>query len=244
MKQNPQPMTLPCRYDETSLPGRDFTNREVVEAYDAYHRRLRDIDGENRDIIATIGLRATDALADFGCGTGALALTAARQCAQVHAIDISQAMVDYTAWKAREQGVTNIACHCAGFLTYVHEGALLDVITSTMALHHLPDFWKQEALCRLSKMLKPGGCLFLGDVVFQAENYAANIANWIRKMAAQTGPDIEADLRHHISAEYSTFTWIMEGLLERAGLRIEQAEHTDGVLARYLCIKCGEPTGC
>lgn len=32
----------------------------------------------------------------------------------------------------------------------------------------MPDFWRQKALRRLNKMLKPGGRLFLADVVSRA----------------------------------------------------------------------------
>lgn len=230
-------MTLACQYDEMSIAGRDFRSREVVEAYDAYHRRFRDVEQENAAIIATLDLQATHCIADFGSGTGAFVLQAAWHCAQVHAIDVSQAMLDYTQWKARSAGVDNVICHHGGFLTYVHADAPLDAITSSMALHHLPDFWKQKALHRLHAMLKPGGKLLLSDVVFSENNYEANITQWIQAMTAKAGTDMTADLQSHLCTEFSTFTWIMEGLLARAGFRIDQTEYTSGVLAKYLCTK-------
>jgi putative AdoMet-dependent methyltransferase len=232
-----QHTALACLYDETIPPGKDFRSRDVVEAYDAYHRRFRDVEAENNAIIASLGLTPSHTIADFGSGTGAFALQSARRCAGVHAIDASKAMLDYTEWKARAAGVTNIVCHHAGFLTYVHTGPPLDAATSSMALHHLPDFWKQKALIGISGMLKPGGKLFLADVIFSEKEYETSIARWIQEMAAKTGPDLAADLTRHICAEYSTFAWIMEGLLVRAGFRIDHAEHTNGVLAKYLCTK-------
>lgn len=179
--------TLTCRYNEMIPAGRDFRSREVVEAYDAYHRRIRDIDGENEAMVAAFGLEASHTIADFGCGTGAFALQAARHCAAVHAVDVSRAMLDYVEWKAHSAGVTNVICHHGGFLTYVHKDAPLDAIVSSMALHHLPDFWKQKALLRLNEMLKPGGKLLLADVIFSEKEYEANISRWIRDMAAKTG---------------------------------------------------------
>jgi ubiquinone/menaquinone biosynthesis C-methylase UbiE len=230
-------MTLTCQYDEMIPAGRDFRSREVVEAYDAYHRRFRNVEHENAAIISSLGLQASQTIADFGSGTGAFALQAAQHCARVHAIDVSQAMLDYTEWKARSAGATNVICHHGGFLTYVHTDPLLDVIVSSMALHHLPDFWKQKALLRLNAMLKPGGKLFLADVVFSENGYEANIAKWIQEMTATAGADMEADLKSHLCTEFSTFSWIMEGLLARAGFRIDKAEHTNGVLAKYFCTK-------
>ena len=35
--------------------------------------------------------------------------------------------------------------------------------------------------------------------------------------------------------EHSTFDWILQGLIERAGFRIEQARHARGVYATYVC---------
>lgn len=230
-------MTLTCRYDEMIPAGRDFRSREVVEAYDAYHRRFRDVEQENAAIIAALGLQTSHSIADFGSGTGAFALQAARHCARVHAIDVSHAMLDYTQWKAQSAGVDNVICHHGGFLTYVHTDAPLDAITSSMALHHLPDFWKQKALLRLHAILKPGGKLFLADVIFSENNYEANIAKWIQAMTAKAGADMGADLKSHLCTEFSTFTWIMKGLLVRAGFHIDKAEHANGVLAKYLCTK-------
>ncbi len=233
----PQGLTLNCVYEEMIPAGKDFRSREVVAGYDAYHRRFRDIDAENAATIAALNLRASHTLADFGSGTGAFVLQAARHCAKVHAIDISRAMLDYTEWKAQAQGITNVACHHGGFLTYAHTDPLLDVITSSLALHHLPDFWKQKALVRLSGMLKPGGRFVLADVVFSDKDYEANIARWIEETSIKAGPEMGPELTRHVCTEYSTFTWILEGLLERAGFRIDRAEHTGGVLSRYFCTK-------
>lgn len=230
-------ITLTFQYDEMIPAGRDFRSLEVVEAYDAYHRRFRDVEQENADIISALGLQARQTIADFGSGTGAFALQASRYCAMVHAIDVSRAMLDYTQWKARSAGVTNVICHHGGFLTYVHTDSPLDVIISSMALHHLPDFWKQKALLRLNAMLKPGGKLFLADVVFSENGYEANIAKWIQEMTAKVGEDMAVDLKSHLCTEFSTFTWIMEGLLKRAGFGIDNAEYTGGVLAKYFCTK-------
>ena len=227
-------------YNEMVQVGADFTKREVVEAYDNRHRRFRDIDKENEVILAGLGLQSGYTLADIGCGTGALVLHAARRCARVHAVDISPAMLDYTGWKAQQQGLTNIDCHQGGFLTYVHAGPPLDAVSTAMALHHLPDFWKQKALKRINGMLKPGGRLYLADVVFSEENVETNIPAWIDKLTAQAGPEMTGDITRHIRQEYSTFAWILEGMLSRAGFRIDQVEYFDGVLARYFATKIKE----
>jgi len=231
-------MTAPSlQYDEMVHIGKDFSSREVVEAYDARHRQFRDIEGENKAIIAGIGLEKNHAVADFGSGTGAFVMQAAQKCEKVYAVDISPAMLDYAKWKAQNLGLTNIVyCH-GGFLTYAHSGSPLDAISTSMALHHLPDFWKQKALARLQGMLKPNGKLFLADVVFTEKMYENNIQAWIDKLASKMGEEMTEDMSRHIRTEHSTFSWIMEGLLLRAGFKIDHAEYTDGVLAKYFCTK-------
>lgn len=225
------------QYEEMSHTGRDFADRRVVEAYDAFHRRFRDIDAENEAIIVGLGLQAGQSVADFGCGTGAFALQAAQRCSRVYAIDISTSMLDYARDKAQQLGLTNIFfCH-DGFLTYVHKDEPVDAVATSMALHHLPDFWKQKALCRLSDMLRPGGRLFLADVVFAEENCEANIGRWMETLGATAGPEVVRSIREHVREEYSTFGWIMDGLLNRAGFHIDRCDRSDGVLAGYYCTK-------
>ena len=225
------------QWDETVAINRDFGDRAVVAAYDERHRKFRDVDGENDAILARLDLKPGQVVGDFGCGTGAFARRAARRCGAVVAIDPSAAMLDFVEWKAKEEGLGNLRCRRGGFLTYVHDGPPFDAIHTGLALHHLPDFWKQQALARLAGMLKPGGKLHLMDVVFAAENAAANIAAWIAQMEATGGAEVADSIRAHVGREYSTFTWIMEGLLERAGFRIDRAEHSGGVLSHYYCTK-------
>lgn len=227
----------PWEYDDMVHIGKDFASREVVKEYDARHRRLRDVDKENEAIIATLGLRGNHVVADIGCGTGAFVLMAARRSAKVFAVDISTAMLDYTRDRAEREGIRNVVYRHGGFLTYRHEGEPLDAVSTSLALHHLPDFWKQRALNRMNAMLKDGGRLYLMDVVFSDEDYERNIPAWIEKVRAEAGPDMAEDLMGHIRDEHSTFTWIMEGLLERAGFRIDDRILSDGAIARYFCTK-------
>jgi len=236
----PNPPPPPWQFDESIPVGRDFTSLEVVEAYDAHHGLFRDVEKENAAVIADLGLQPGHIVADFGCGTGAFALQAARRCARVHAIDVSAAMLDYTLHKARAQGLANVVCHQGGFLTYVHTDGPVDAITTSLALHHLPDFWKQKALCRLHSMLQEGGRLFLSDVVFSGNDCEASIAAWIDRILPTAGPQVAEGIREHVRREYSTWAGIMEGLLQRAGFRIDRAEYTDGVLARYYATKIRE----
>ena len=65
-------------------------------------------------------------------------------------------------------------------------------------------------------------------------------AERIEAWCATGGDDVEADwsraeLEEHVRDEHSTFTWLLEPMIERAGFEIDQVEHSaDGMFARYV----------
>jgi SAM-dependent methyltransferase len=129
----------------------------------------------------------------------------------------------------------------AGFLTYEHQGEPASFVYSRNALHHLPDFWKAIALQRIATLLAPGGLLRLRDLVFAFEPDEAEraIEPWLAGAAADPAVGwTRAELETHLREEYSTFTWLLEPMLERAGFAIQQAEFSPfGIYAAYVCVK-------
>lgn len=224
-------------WDETVPVSTDFSDPAVVDAYDARHGQFRDIDGENKARVEKLQLQPGQCVADFGCGTGAFVIQAARLGAEVYAVDASPAMLQATQIKVRREGLERIHFRQGGFLTYEHDGPRLDAVTSSLALHHLPDFWKQRALNRMAGLLKPGGRFHLTDVVFPDEVDDRQIEAWVSKMSSLAGPEMAAAICSHIRKEYSTFAWILSGMLERAGFRIEETETADGMIARFTCVR-------
>jgi ubiquinone/menaquinone biosynthesis C-methylase UbiE len=180
---------------------------------------------------------------ELGTGTGQFALAVAEACARVVAVDVSPIMLGRLREKLAAPGAaSNVETVDAGFLTYEHCGAPADVVYSRFALHHLPDFWQAIALRRIAGMLRPGGVLRLSDVVygFGPDEAEARIEAWITALVAT---DVEAgwtraEIAEHVRDENSTFTWLLEPMIERAGLEIVEATHSDDrMLARYLCRK-------
>jgi putative AdoMet-dependent methyltransferase len=151
-------------------------------------------------------------------------------------------MLDLCRRKAQERGLDNLRTHCAGFLTYAHEGAPADAAVSVAALHHLPDFWKGVALKRIAAMLRPGGRFYLFDVVFDfaVEEHREQIDRWLEGMRAAAGEHMAGEAAVHIRDEFSTFEWILDGLLERAGFRIERKFTDQPHCIGYLCVRTEE----
>ena len=227
------------QYDEMQQVGTDYTDDTQVQAYDLRMQKLRDVKKETENIIKTIKLGKNQKILEFGTGTGSFAMETAKHCAKVFAVDISPQMLEFARQKAKIEGIDNIEFHNAGFLTYVHRGEPLDAIVSQLALHHLPDFWKMIALKRIYQLLKNGGTFYLSDVVFSfpIEDYNYKIDNWIDTIKEKVGINFAEEAEMHIKEEYSTFDWIMEGLLKRAGFHIDKAEYSEDFMAVYVCIK-------
>jgi putative AdoMet-dependent methyltransferase len=65
--------------------------------------------------------------------------------------------------------------------------------------------------------------------------YEEHFNGWIRSMAEKVGEEFSAEAETHIRDEFSTYDWIMEGLLNRAGFRIDEAAYMDRLGAAFLC---------
>ena len=220
--------------DELALAGREHVEPAAVAVYE---RKARFDPESDLALLRKYGLGRDSTVVDLGAGTGVFGFAAARVARRVIAVDVSPAMAD--TW--RSKWVANVECVNAGFLTYEHMGEPADFVYTRNALHHLPDFWKAVALTRIASMLRPEGVLRLRDLVysFGPSEADALLEAWI----ASGGSDSSAgwtrdELRAHVRDEHSTFGWILEGMLQRAGFDIEEACYDDSkIYAGYVAIK-------
>ena len=225
------------QYDEFKQVGVDYEDSAEVEAYDSRHAQFRDVDAECTSILDALSVTPQSVVIEFGTGTGAFAIHAAKRCASVYAVDVSGPMLEFVQRRADNAGLNNITfCH-GGFLTYEHNGILGDALVTSMAFHHLPDFWKGIALHRMNGMLRPGGLMYIHDVVFVQADAETNISRWIDQLGEIGGTQLRDEVAAHVREEFSTFDWIMDGLIERAGFRILSKEMVEGVIGTYLCEK-------
>lgn len=204
-------------YDELKQVGVDFEDTAQVEVYD--NKQKSNTPEVNQALIKQLGISKGNEVIELGCGTGTFAIQAALSGAKVYAVDVSEAMLSYARNKAIAANAINIEfCH-AGFLSYQHAAEPVDFIITKAAFHHLPDFWKTVGLLRMAAMLKSGGVLYLRDVIFSfdAVEYQQRIDDWIYRAAKPGGEGFsKADFEMHVREEYSTFAWIIEGILVRS----------------------------
>jgi SAM-dependent methyltransferase len=221
--------------DEQAHAGREHLDPEYVESFD---RKSPTDWTEDVAKLRAHGIGVSSTVVDLGAGTGSFALAIAPHVGRVVGVDPSQAMVR----AMRSRGIEAVR---AGFLTYEHEGDPPDAVFTRNALHHLPDFWKAIALRRIARMLAPRGVLRLHDLVYSFEPDRADeaIETWLA--AAPTDPATgwtREELADHVRTEHSTFTWLLEPMLERAGFEIEVRWTSESQMyAAYTCIRRDEP---
>ena len=221
--------------DESASAGRENLDATHVARYDDKEDASASVEVQ---LLRTLGLDGRSVVVDLGAGTGQLTLAVAPHCARVVAVDVSPVMLERLRTKVADQQLSNVEVVEAGFLTYRHAGAPADVVYSRYALHHLPDAWKAVALTKMRAALRTGGLLRLWDVVysFGPEDAEDRLEAW-----CATGGDgivgewSRAELEEHVRDEHSTFTWLLEAMIDRARLRVEDVRYSeDGIFARYL----------
>lgn len=221
-------------YNERGRLGLDQVVAERSAIYDH-----DDSGSRARATLNRLGVQRGQRIADIGCGSGVLVCEAARMGAEAHAIDIAPAMLALAEIQARDSQVA-IKTQSAGLLSFAYEPNSFDLIVSEFTLHHLPDFWKAVALSRIFRALKPGGRLFLRDIVFVrspdgAERHVEQWADFNIKNHDFAREDVEA----HMRDEHSTFGWVIERLLTDAGFTLISADYHAPLHGTYLCHKPG-----
>ena len=178
---------------------------------------------------------------DIGCGTGTLALEAAKMCRKVIALDASSLMLDHLRREAERLRVHNIEYVHQGFLSYEHLQEPIDFVVSQHTFHHLPDFWKVQALRGVHDLLKPGGVLFLRDVMFSFKPHEAEKAleHWMSSVAVGSGDGFPRSFfEQQVREEFYTYTWLFEPMLDEVGFEIRDVDYGSyGAYVKYVYIK-------
>lgn len=226
-------------YNEQKHAGVDYSHKDNAYIYDAQMESFRDYEKEANEFVDKLGAETPEELLliDIGCGTGAFGVHAAKYFNKVLAVDVSKEMLSIAKSKAEALNLDNIEFHNSGFLNFKSKEEA-DIVFTKWAFHHLPDFWKQAALININTMLKIDGLFLLTDVIFKyAPDFEQNIEQLLQDLSQKNSHDFVEETKVHIREEYSTFDWIMHGLIERAGFEIEAIHAVDPLASEYYCRK-------
>ena len=221
--------------DERAHAGAEHLDQLYVRGYE---RKARYDPADDLEVLRARGLDSRSTIVDLGAGTGVFALAVAVSCRQVVAVDVSPAMTAHLRGRVEDLKIKNVTVVEAGLLSYQHVGSPPDFVFTRNALHHLPDFWKAIALDRIWALMRPGAILRLHDLVFDFEPGAApqHLEDWMS--AAGTDPSVGFTAREfaeHTRGEFSTYSWILDSMLERIGFRILERYYRRSVYGAYTC---------
>ena len=116
-------------------------------------------------VLDLANLSAGHTLLDVGCGTGTLAIQAARRLAgsgQVAGVDPAAHQIGRARSKARRAGV-DVELQSGVIEGLAFPDGSFDTVTSTLMMHHLPGELRRRGLVEIARVLKPHGRLILAD---------------------------------------------------------------------------------
>lgn len=174
-----------------------------------------------------VALAPGESVLDLGCGTGELAMTLSRRVGPngyVAGIDNSKVLVAGARRRARRAGLA-IDYRVASIAQLPLADATMDVVVSSLVMHHLAPDVLARAVGEIRRVLKPGGRVFMID--FQSLDQAGHGHH-----AAQRNDDHHHDHPHGHGHKHEQPTPhgllhdhrpILAGLLKEAGLTDVQA---------------------
>ena len=193
-----------------------------------------------RDVLMAIASPTPgETVLDLGSGTGLLTLAAARKAGRVIALDASAEMLARTSRHAAAEGHEVELIH--GDMRRIPlPDESVDLVVSSYAFHHLGDDGKELAAAEALRVLRPGGRIFVIDMMFGLSLHrrdrriiASKVGMLLRRGPAgvwRLGKNAVRIARHRWEQPASMEWWVE--MLERrgfAGVEVRPLEHEAGL---------------
>ncbi len=138
-------------------------------------------------IASYVTLPAGKKILDVGCGSGALAIAAAKRNPSAEVVGIDRWGREYASFSknlceqnARAEGVTNISFRQGDATHLDFPDETFDAVTSNYVYHNIPSGNRQAILLETLRTLKKGGIFALHDI-FSASKYG-DMQSFVKKL--------------------------------------------------------------
>lgn len=150
-------------------------------------------------------VRPGDRVLDLGCGSALLlgSVAALKDDASFVGVDLSAGMIATGNESLRRSSARNVALRIDDMteLSSVESGSV-DVVLSSMAMHHLPDAdHLRRCFEAVERVLAPGGRVFISD--FGRLKSLKSIEYFVRRAIPPDEPRLEDDYRASLRAAFS-----------------------------------------
>ncbi len=228
--------------DELAHAGAEHLDPDFVDGYDRKQGDVPDSSAqEDLAVLRGLGIGPESTVLDLGAGTGRFAVAIAPHVHRVIAVDVSAQMLGRLRRRLDETGLTtSVEVIRAGLLSYEPTASPVDAVHTRNTLHQLPDTFKAIALARIARMLPRGGVLRLRDLVYDTtpDRFQELLDTWFAGAVDDpTRGYTAADLAEHVRTEFSTFTWLLEPMLDAAGFDVIDRDVRRGIYATYTCLR-------
>lgn len=231
------------------------TIKEIRERFDNDVERFSNLDtGQVSTIDATLSLELiTEAarriapqakqLLDVGCGAGNYTLKMLSKISNMDCtlVDLSKPMVEKANERIRAVTTGGVEI----FQGDIREVALkenhFDIILAGAVLHHLrEDADWEKTFAKLFRLLKPGGCLMISDLITQ-DSEVLNTYIWERYgdyLESVSGKEYRAKVLDYIAKEDSPRSLNYQlDLMKKVGFKYVEILHKNSCFAAYGGIK-------
>jgi ubiquinone/menaquinone biosynthesis C-methylase UbiE len=171
-------------YKAPDLQIKEWTQRFESEGREAFDLR--------HEIVAAIGLKPGQAVADVGAGTGLfvpLLAEAVGRSGQLYAIDIAPAFINHISGKAKAAGLTQVRTVLSTERSIEMPPNSLDVIFTCDAYHHFVHY--EDMLASMRRALKPGGQLIVVDFDINARGLSKSMIKHVGRSKREFSQQIQ-----------------------------------------------------
>jgi ubiquinone/menaquinone biosynthesis C-methylase UbiE len=196
-------------------------------------------------IVELAGPAPEEVVVDLGAGTGLLALAVADRVRRVWAVDSSRAMGDYLRVKAESAELDNVRVVQASVTNIPLVDGVADLVLSNYCFHEMGERDKRRALSEALRLLRPGGRLVIGDMMFSLNPCSPRdrriVSEKVRSIGRRGLPGLLRVLKNALRLATGrwerpeTAAW-WRGALEQCGfelISIELLRHEGGIASAH-----------